>query len=101
MRLLRTAAGEFVNAAAIVRLQRDDNDAGWLAVLADGDEIRLAPYYSAPGRVERDFPHLVPQAPAVATPVSATAACQAEVCCAGRQRVLAPAKRYRRILVMV
>ena len=82
MRLLRTAAGEFVNAAAIVRLQHDD-DAGWLAVLADGDEILLAPYYSAPGRVERDFPHLVPQAPAVAAPVSATVACQAEVCCAG------------------
>jgi hypothetical protein len=83
MRLLRTAAGEFVNTAAIVRLQRDDNAASWRAILADGDEILLAPYYSAPGRVERDFPHLVPQALAVATPVSATAACQAEVCCAG------------------
>jgi hypothetical protein len=81
MRLLRTAVGEFINAAAIVRLQRDG--AGWLAILADGAEVLLAPYYSSPGRVERDLPHLAPQAPAVATPVSTTVACQAEICCAG------------------
>jgi hypothetical protein len=78
MRLLRTAAGEFVNAAAIVRLQRDDNDAGWLAVLADGDEILLAPYYSAPGRVEGDLPHLVPRAATAGALISATVACQAK-----------------------
>jgi hypothetical protein len=78
MRLLRTAAGEFINAAAIVRLQRDG--AGWLAILDDGDEILLAPYYSASGRIEQDFAHLVQWQAAVAAP--ATAVCQAEDCCA-------------------
>jgi hypothetical protein len=73
---------EFVNTAAIVRLQREDDSLGWLAILADEDEVLLAPYYSAPGRVERDFPHLVPRARAAAAPVLATVACQAEACCA-------------------
>ena len=81
MRLLRTAAGTFVNAAAIVRLKRDDDGAGWLAVLADGGEELLVPYYSTPGRIERDFPHLVPRAPDAAA-VPTTLARQAEACCA-------------------
>ena len=82
MRLLRTTAGKFINAAAIVRLHREDDGTGWLAVLVDGGEVPLAPYYSAPGRVERDFPHLVrgPATAAVARP--AMAVCQAEACCA-------------------
>src|SRR3954462_7715511 len=74
MRLLRTAAGKFINAAAIVRLQRDDHRAGWFAVVANGDEILLAPYYSASGRIEQDFAHLVQLQAAVAA--SATAVCQ-------------------------
>ena len=81
MRLLRTAARKFVNAAAIVRLKRDDDGAGWLAVLADGGEELLVPYYSTPGRIERDFPHLVPWTPDAAA-VPTTLACQAEACCA-------------------
>lgn len=80
MRLLRTTAGTFVNAAAIVRLKRDDDGAGWLAVLADGGEELLAPYYSTPGRIEQDFAHLVQSQSAVAVPT--TAVCQAEACCA-------------------
>ena len=59
MRLLRTAAGRFINTSAIVQLQRDDNGAGWRAVLADGTKILLVPYYSAPGRIEQYFSHLV------------------------------------------
>jgi hypothetical protein len=78
MRLLRTAAGEFINAAAIVRLRRDGTE--WLAILAGGGEMLLAPYYSAAGRIERDFPHLVPgPAPEAAMPATT---CQAEACCA-------------------
>lgn len=66
MRLLRTT-GAFINAAAVVRLRRDD--AGWLAILGDDSEMLLAPYYSAASRIERDFPHLVPgPAPEAAGP---------------------------------
>ena len=79
MRLLRTAAGEFINAAAIVRLQRDVDGAGWLAILAHGDEILLASYYSASGRIEQDFSHLVQAAAAAAVP--AIVVCQDEACC--------------------
>ena len=38
MRLLRTAAGGFINAATIVRLLRNDDSTGWRAILADGEE---------------------------------------------------------------
>ena len=69
---------EFVNTAAIVRLQREDDSLGWLAILADEDEVLLAPYYSAPGRIEQDFSHLV-QCSAAAP---ATSVCRAEACCA-------------------
>lgn len=41
MRLLRTATGRFIN---VVRLLRNDDGIGWLAVLADGEEVLLAPY---------------------------------------------------------
>jgi hypothetical protein len=57
MRLLRTAAGGFINAEKIIRLV--DAQATWVAILGDGEEVALAPYYSAPGRIERDLPHLV------------------------------------------
>ena len=80
MRLLRTAAGEFINVAAIARLQREDDGAGWLAILANGDDIMLAPYYSASSRMEQDFAHLVQSQSAAAVP--ATVVCQAEACCA-------------------
>ena len=81
MRLLRTAAGGFINAATIVRLLRNDDNTGWLAVLANGEEILSAPYYSAPGRIEQDLPHLVPDRAAVTPAVAA--ACLAEGCCGG------------------
>jgi len=32
---------------------------GWVAILADGEQVALAPYYSAPGRVERELPDLM------------------------------------------
>ncbi len=73
MRLLRTAAGGYINAATIVRLA-DGGDDGWIAVLDGGEEVALASYYSAPGRVERDLPELVPMsAPA--------AGCVSDACC--------------------
>ena len=60
MRLLRTAAGGFINAAKIVRLAADrEQAASVVAVLDDGDEVALAHYYSTPGRIERDLPDLV------------------------------------------
>jgi hypothetical protein len=60
MRLLRTAAGGFINAAKIVRLADQRERAAAVApVLDDGPEVALAPYYSAPGRIERDLPGLV------------------------------------------
>jgi hypothetical protein len=67
MRYLRTAAGDFINAASIVRLspqQDDDGDesTGWLAICEDGAEIALARYYSA-DRVEKELPHLIAPAP--------------------------------------
>jgi hypothetical protein len=80
VRLLRTAAGEFINVAAIARLQREDDGAGWLAILANGDDVMLAPYYSASSRMEQDFAHLVQSQSAAAVP--ATVVCQAEACCA-------------------
>jgi hypothetical protein len=60
MRLLRTAAGEFINAARIVRLADAREQAAFVvAVLDDGAEVALSAYYSAPGRIERDLPDLV------------------------------------------
>jgi hypothetical protein len=73
MRLLRTAAGGFINAGKIVHLadERSGPANGWIALLGDGEEITLAPYYNVPGRIERDLPHLV------------AADCAAETCCCG------------------
>jgi hypothetical protein len=79
MRLLRTATGEFINAAAIARFQRDRSGAGWLAILVDGNEMLLAPYFSASGRIEQYFSHLV-QVEDVAA-LLPIAACQAAACC--------------------
>jgi hypothetical protein len=61
MRLLRAAAAGFVNAARIVRLvdERGGEADAWVAICEDGDEIALDRYYSASGRIERDFPDLV------------------------------------------
>jgi hypothetical protein len=79
MRLLRTATGEFINAAAITRLQRDRDGDGWLAILVGGKEMLLASYYSASGRIEQDFTYLV-QVEADAR-VPAITPCQAEDSC--------------------
>ena len=60
MRLLRTSAGGYVNATRIMRLadERDGKADAWVAILDDGEEIALAPYYSAPGRIERELPDI-------------------------------------------
>ena len=81
MRLLRTAAGGFINAARIVRLvdERGGEAGSWIAVLHDGEEVALAPYYSAPGRrIERDLPDLMTVAAASARVV---ADCGSGCCC--------------------
>ena len=62
MRLLRTAAGGFLNVEKIVRLADERGEAaadGWVAILGDGDEVVFARHYSALGRVERELPNLV------------------------------------------
>ena len=81
MRLLRTADGGFINAEKIVRLADERGDAaggGWIALLGDGEEVALAPYYSTPGRIERDLPHLVARS---APAPMAVADCASETCC--------------------
>jgi hypothetical protein len=61
MRLLRTASGGFLNVDRIERLDEPGDAAdGWVAILDDGEEVVLARYYSAPGRIERELPDLVP-----------------------------------------
>jgi hypothetical protein len=80
MRLLRTATDGFVNAEKIVRLGEEAD--GWVAILADGEEVALAPYYSAPGRVERELPDLIATsrgAPAAAS--GGGAGCAPDACC--------------------
>ena len=61
MRLVRTAAGGFLNVDKIERLVDERGDAAdsWVAILDNGEEAALARYYSAPGRVERELPDLV------------------------------------------
>ena len=60
MRLLRTAAGGFLNLEKIDRLDEPSEAAdGWVAILDNGEEVVLAQYYSAPGRIERELPDLV------------------------------------------
>jgi len=61
MRLVRTASGGFLNVAKIERLvdERGDVAGSWTAICADGKEIPLAEYYSAPGRTERELQDLV------------------------------------------
>jgi hypothetical protein len=76
MRLLRTATRGFINAATISRLQRDRNGAGWLAILIDGNEMLLAPYYSASGRIEQDFSHLVQVKAVAAVPAITPGSCR-------------------------
>jgi hypothetical protein len=58
MLYLRTASGSFINAAKIIALspQHDDANeeiAGWIATCADGSAIALAAYYAEPGRLEQ------------------------------------------------
>jgi hypothetical protein len=65
MLFLRTASGSFVNAATIVRLSLQHDGEGWLAICGDGKEVVLDRYYSAPGRVEKELPHLIAFAPLV------------------------------------
>jgi hypothetical protein len=78
MRLLRTADGGFINTQRIVRLADERQQADtWIAVLADGEEVALAPYYSAPGRVKRELADIA------VMPASVSIDCNSEVCCCG------------------
>lgn len=59
MRLIRTAAGGFLNVERIARLiDARDMAEGWVAVCGDGEEVALAAYYSAAGCIERELPDL-------------------------------------------
>jgi hypothetical protein len=80
MRLLRTAAGGFINAERIVSLadERGGHANGWIALLGDGEEVALASYYSAPGRIERDLPDLMG---ASASAPMLVAGCGSGCCC--------------------
>ena len=58
MLYLRTASGDFVNAATIVQLspQRADGTGeitSWVAICGDGKAVALASYYAVPGRIEK------------------------------------------------
>lgn len=68
MLYLRTASGDFINAAEIVALSphRDDDSeeiAGWTATCVDGKTVALAAYYAEPGRLE----HAIRFMPAIET----------------------------------
>ena len=57
MLYVRTASGDFINAAEIVSLSphRDDDTeeiAGWIATCVDRKTVALAAYYAEPGRLE-------------------------------------------------
>ncbi len=70
---LRTASGTFISSSSIVRLA--DRDGERVAVRSDGEEVTLASYFAAPGRIERDLPQL--------TTAHQSEACVAEACCVG------------------
>ena len=68
MLYLRTASGDFINAAEITALSphRDDDGeeiTGWIATCADGKAVALAAYYTEPGRLD----HAIRFMPAIAT----------------------------------
>ena len=81
MRLLRTAADGFINAARIARLadERERASNGWVATLDNGEEIARSRYYSAPGRIERELPDLA----AMPASMPMAADCPSERCCLG------------------
>jgi hypothetical protein len=77
MLFLRTAAGDFVNAATIVRLceETDGNASRWVAIRDDDREVALAAYYSRPGRL-KELQHLLrPTTSSVPGPSAQEAAC--------------------------
>ncbi len=69
---LRTASGTFISSSSIVRLA--DRDGERIAVRSDGEEVILASYFAAPGRIERDLPQLAT--------LHRSEACAAGTCCA-------------------
>ena len=89
MLYLRTASGRFIDAASIVELtRRGDQAKVCVAICRDGQEVALARYYSTPGQVERELPHLLREAvlrhcPFRAAIIPGAADCSATVCCAG------------------
>lgn len=74
MLYLRTADGRFVRDTSITQLRRDEG-AGWIATRRDGSEVILARFFSAPGRVEEQLPHLLPCPEAVLASRSADSPC--------------------------
>jgi hypothetical protein len=63
MLYLRTASGDFINAAKIVALLPHHNDgseeiAFWIAICADGEVVTLSAYYAEPGRLEQAIPFM-------------------------------------------
>jgi hypothetical protein len=85
MRLVRTAAGGFLNVEKIVRLidERGDAADSWVAICENGEEAALAPYYSAPGRVERELPGLLLAGERRRPAPPTNFGCPAEVRCCG------------------
>jgi len=88
MLYLRTASGTFIDAASIVELtRRGDQTKVCVAICRDGQEVALARYYSTPGRVERELPHLLParasHRPFRTATLPAATDCSATDCCAG------------------
>ena len=88
MLYLRTASGDFINAAAIVQLLPQRAGAasadvtGWLAIRSDGEAVALSAYYAAPGRIEKLLDCLpAVEVRAIAEPVGGPALpCPSENC---------------------
>ena len=67
MLYLRTASGNFINAATILQLSPQRAGAGnevtgWIAICDGGKAVTRAPYYAVPGRIETVLEYLPPGA---------------------------------------
>ena len=84
MLYLRTASGDFINAANIVQLspQRDGSEiTRWIAICGDGKTVALAAYYATPGRIENVLDYMPANARAIREPAGGTSlACPSEDC---------------------
>jgi hypothetical protein len=86
MLYVRTAYGDFINAAAINQLspQRAGSGneiTGWVAICDGGKAVTLSPYYAEPGRIEAVRDHMPASAQADGKIASETALpCSSENC---------------------